>query len=76
MVSCLIYKRIYLRFLGFKYIAYEHTHPNKHSINMLKREQTWSKFFWILIKKLSNNLYRGAKHHINFFLNYSNKRNF
>ena len=28
------------------------------------------------IKKISNNLYRGAKHHINFFLENSNKRNF
>ena len=65
-----------LKFLGFKYIAYEHTHPNIHSLNMLKKEQTWSKFFWILIKKISNNLYRGAKHHINFFLGFSNKCNF
>ena len=65
-----------LKFLGFKYIAYEHTYRNMHSLNMLKREQTWAKFFWILIKKISNNLYRGAKHHINFFLGFSNKCNF
>jgi hypothetical protein len=64
-----------LKFLGFKYIAYEHTHRNIYSLNMLKREQTWGKFFWILIKKISNNLYRGARHHINFFLDYSIKRN-
>ena len=31
-----------LKFLGFKYIAYEHTHPNINSLNMLKREQSWS----------------------------------
>lgn len=61
-------QKIILSFLGFKYIAYEHTHQNLQSFNMLKRKQTWSKFTLILIKKISNNLYRGTKHHINFFL--------
>ena len=51
MVSYPIYKRIYLKFLGFKYIAYEHTHPNIHSLNMLKREQTWSQVFLDINKK-------------------------
>lgn len=55
--------------LGFKYIAYEHTHPNINSKNMLKRNQTWFQFIKLLIKKLSNNIYRGLKHHINYFLN-------
>ena len=53
--------------LGFKYIAYEHTHPNVNSKNMLKRKQTWLKFIKLLIKKLTNNIYRGFKHHINYF---------
>ena len=57
-----------LKILGFKYIAYEHTHPNFYSNNMLKRYQPWSKFIHILLKKLSNNVYRGLKHHFCFFL--------
>jgi len=52
--------------LGFKYIAYEHTHLNINSKNMLKRNQTWLQFLKLLIKKLSNNTYRGLKHHINY----------
>ena len=57
-----------LKILGFKYIAYEHTHQNLNSQNMLNRNQTWTKFIFILLKKLSNNSYRGLKHHISFFL--------
>ena len=54
--------------LGFKYIAYEHTHPNINSKNMLKRNQTWPQFIKLLIKKLTNNIYRGFKHHLNYFI--------
>ena len=54
--------------LGFKYIAYEHTHPNINSKNMLKRNQTWPLFIKLLIKKLANNIYRGFKHHLNYFI--------
>jgi hypothetical protein len=57
-----------LKILGFKYIAYEHTHPNSYSKNMLTRYQPWIKFIHILLKKMSNNIYRGLKHHICFFL--------
>ena len=57
-----------LKYLGFKYIAYEHSHLNINSQNMLKRNQTWKQFLYILIKKISNNSYRGFKHHIKFFL--------
>ena len=53
--------------LGFKYVAYEHTHPNINSKNMLKRNQAWSQFIKLVIKKLTNNIYRGAKHHVNYF---------
>ena len=54
------------KFFGFKYIAYEHAHINKNSINMLNRKQTWLQFIKILTKKLSNNIYRGLRHQINF----------
>ena len=53
--------------LGFKYVAYEHTHPNINSKNMLKRNQPWSQFIKLVIKKLTNNIYRGVKHHVNYF---------
>ena len=55
-----------LKYLGFKYIAYEHTHANKNSKNMLSRKQTWFGFIRILVKKLSNNFFRGLKHHLNY----------
>ena len=57
-----------LKYLGFKYIAYEHTHPNKNSKNMLYRKQDWLAFMRILIKKLSNNFFRGLKHHFKYTL--------
>ena len=57
--------------LGFKYIAYEHAHLNSYSKNMLKRYQPWINFLHILLKKLSNNIYRGLKHHVSFFFNIS-----
>ena len=58
-----------LKILGFKYIAYEHTHPNFLSKNMLNRKQTWSRFLYILTKKLSNNFFRGIRHHYNYLIN-------
>ena len=56
-----------LIYLGFSYVAYEHTHPNKNSLNMLKRNQTWISFFKIVIKKTFNKFFRGIKH--NFRIN-------
>ena len=58
-----------LKTLGFKYIAYEHTHPHPLSKNMLKRNQTWLRFFGLLIKKMSNNFFRGIRHHLNYLIN-------
>ena len=57
-----------LKILGFKYIAYEHTHPNTNSKNMLDRNQTWIKFLKILINKISNNSFRGLKHHLSYLI--------
>ena len=56
-----------LKYLGFTYIAYEHTHPNNNSKNMLNRNQTWIDFLKILTNKMSNNIFRGLRHHY-FFL--------
>lgn len=54
--------------LGFYHITYEHTHKNINSHKMLNRNQKWLSFLKLLAKKLSNNIFRGIKHHINFFL--------
>ena len=59
-----------LIFLGFSYVAYEHTHPNKNSYNMLKRNQTWFSFLKIIVKKTSNKLFRGIKYYLKFHFNF------
>ena len=51
-----------LIYLGYSYVAYEHTHPNKNSLNMLGRNQTWPSFLKIIIKKTFNKFFRGIKH--------------
>ena len=56
-----------LKILGFKYVAYEHTHKNVNSIGMLERNQSWLLLFKILVKKISNNIFRGIRHHIKFY---------
>ena len=43
--------------LGYSYVAYEHTRPNKNSLNMLKRNQTWFSFLKLIIKKSSNKFF-------------------
>jgi len=57
-----------LKVLNFKYVAYEHTHQNFLSKNMLKRNQSWLRFLALLIKKLSNNLFRGLRHHVKYMI--------
>ena len=57
-----IFQKNILIYLGYSYVAYEHTHPNKNSLNMLRRNQTWPSFFKIIIKKTSNKFFRGIKH--------------
>jgi len=64
----MLQKKIIL-FLGFSYVAYEHTHKNINSHKMLNRNQKWLSFLKLLAKKISNNIFRGLKHQINFFLN-------
>ena len=59
-----IFQKNILIYLGYSYVAYEHTHPNKNSLNMLKRNQTWLSFFKLIIKKLFNKFFRGIKHNL------------
>lgn len=53
--------------LGYSYIAYEHTHPNKNSLNMLNRNQTSLSFFKLVIKKTFNKFFRGIKHNFKIY---------
>ena len=57
-----IFQKNILIYLGYSYVAYEHTHPNKNSLNMLGRKQTWPAFLKIIIKKTFNKFFRGIKH--------------
>ena len=57
-----IFQKKILIYLGYSYVAYEHTHPNKNSLNMLKRNQTWLAFFKLITKKSFNKFFRGIKH--------------
>ena len=54
--------------LGYSYIAYEHTHPNENSLNMLERNQTWLSFIKLIIKKSFNKFFRGIKHNFKIFI--------
>ena len=57
-----IFQKNILIYLGYSYVAYEHTHPNINSLNMLRRNQTLHSFFKIIIKKTFNKFFRGIKH--------------
>ena len=43
------YQKSLAKLFGAKLVTYEHRHPNKHSKNMLTRNQTWIRFVKILI---------------------------
>ena len=62
-----------IKFLNFKHVTYEHSHPNKNSDGMLERNQTWLAFLGILIKSLSNFMFRLIKHELLFQLSLKEK---
>lgn len=63
-----IFQKNILIYLGYSYVAYEHTHPNKNSLNMLGRNQTWLSFLKIIIKKTFNKFFRGIKHNFKIYI--------
>ena len=63
-----IFQKNILIYLGYSYVAYEHTHPNKNSLNMLGRSQTWLSFLKIIIKKTFNKFFRGIKHNFKIYI--------
>jgi len=52
-----------VKLLNFKHVTYEHSHPNKKSLGMLNREQTWLGLFKIILKNLIKFYLRSIKHH-------------
>jgi len=65
------YKQITLvKMLNFKHVTYEHAHPNKYSIGMLKREQTWLGLIQIILKNLIKFYLRSIKHNYLYKKNY------
>ena len=61
---------ILAKFLGFKHVTYEHSHPNKKSLGMLKREQSWTGLIKIIFKNLTKFLLRSIKHNYLYKKNY------
>ena len=42
-------QKLIAKIFDVKHVTYEHRHPNKYSKNMLSRNQTWFRFFKIII---------------------------
>ena len=61
---------ILAKFLGFKHVTYEHSHPNKKSLGMLNREQSWTGLIKIIFKNLTKFLLRSIKHNYFYKKNY------
>lgn len=59
-----------VKFLGFKHITYEHSHPNKKSLGMLTRKQSWIGLIKIIFKNLTKFLLRSIKHNYFYKKNY------
>lgn len=59
-----------VKFLNFKHITYEHSHPNKQSSGMLHRQQTWLGLLKIIFKNLFKFYLRSIKHNYLYKKNY------
>ena len=57
--------------LNVKHVTYEHSHLNKNSQGMLKRNQKWGRFLRILSKEFTKFHMRNLKHNFKFLLNKS-----
>ena len=64
---------ILVKFLGFKHVTYEHSHPNKKSIGMLNRVQSWTGLIKVIFKNLLKFVLRSIKHNYLYDKNYKKK---
>jgi len=62
-----------VKFLGFKHITYEHSHPNKKSLGMLNRQQSWTGLIKIISKNVTKFVLRSIKHDYFYKKNYGLK---
>ena len=59
-----------VKILNFKHVTYEHSHPNKRSLGMLNREQTWLGLIKIIFKNLIKFYLRSIRHNYLYKKNY------
>ena len=59
-----------VKLLNFKHVTYEHSHPNKKSLGMLEREQTWIGLIKIILKSLIKFYLRSIRHNYLYKKNY------
>ena len=59
-----------VKILNFKHVTYEHSHPNKKSLGMLDREQTWLGLIKIIFKNLTKFYLRSIRHNYLYKKNY------
>ena len=59
-----------VKILNFKHVTYEHSHPNKKSLGMLEREQTWIGLIKIILKSLIKFYLRSIRHNYLYKKNY------
>tara|TARA_B100001121_G_C18679753_1_gene617962 strand:+ start:1297 stop:2271 length:975 start_codon:yes stop_codon:yes gene_type:complete len=57
-----------VKLLNYQYVAYEEANSNENIKDILTREQSWLKFFILIIKKTTNKIFRGIKFYL--ILNY------
>lgn len=59
-----------VKMLNFKHVTYEHSHPNKKSLGMLERQQTWIGLIKIILKSLIKFYLRCIRHNYLYKKNY------
>jgi hypothetical protein len=62
-------QKMIAKIFDVKHVTYEHRHPNKHSKNMLSRNQTWLRFFKIIIFFYFQFKFYELKFNIKYFFN-------
>ncbi len=61
-------QKIIAKVFGAHLVAYEHRHPNKHSIGMLLRNQSWYRFVKIIVYYYSSFKFHQIKFNLKYYL--------